>query len=613
MRRRNNEKNKFIVLILMLFVLAVGIGYAVLTEKLTINNTISYDSMKWDVGFTATEDGFEPMVDKYIEIIESEFGMTLEELGMSKEELKNDFNGDRINAISTSSISPDKKSITVNCNLEMSSKPQTCWVKATISNASTFNISISDLQINYDDTYIYDTGMIWLNHELFGIISEPVEVVKGQTLDVGEIADILIIIDTKELTEDILPTNDLSIPVTISLDFEEAEVSISKLAMLTIRKDDFAFWSDEYREKIKNITFEDKINVPDEAFESWDISLGQTGKVMSYVVPNQNDSSYYDLYIQSDTQLYANFNMQYWFENFTNIDSINGLDLLKTSYTNDMHGMFASTGYNSTIFTLDVSNFDTSNVTDMSFMFDRTGYNSTIFALDVSNFDTSKVTSMYRMLALTGVSNPNFTLDVSNFDTSNVTNMGGMFVRVGEANKFFTLDVSNFDTSNVTNMGSMFSSVGYNNPNFTLDVSNFDTSNVTNMSYMFSETGYNSKTFTLDLSNFDTSKVTNMSWMFRNTGFNSERLTLNLNSFDTSKVTSMLGMFESTGYNSIFNTLITIKNPNTTDYNWMFEDVATKSGSKITVNYTSETESLVDDMIATKSYDSNVVKGVRVD
>ena len=253
MRRRNKSKNNLLILLLVLIVLGVGIGYAVLSERLTIDNTISYDSMKWDVGFTATEDGFEPIVDKYIEIIESEIGMTLEELGISKEELKNDFNGDRINAISTSSISPDKKSITVNCNLEMSSKPQTCWVKATISNASTFNISISDLQINYDDTYIYDTGMIWLNHELFGIISEPVEVVKGQTLDVGEIADILIIIDTKELTEDILPTNDLSIPVTISLDFEEAEVSISKLAMLTIRKDDFAFWSDTYQDNIKNI------------------------------------------------------------------------------------------------------------------------------------------------------------------------------------------------------------------------------------------------------------------------------------------------------------------------------------------------------------------------
>ena len=45
----------------------------------------------------------------------------------------------------------------------------------------------------------------------------------------------------------------------------------------------------------------------------------------------------------------------------------------------------------------------------------------------------------------------------------------------------------------------------------------------------------------------------------------------------------------------------------------MFGSVATKTGSKITVNYTSATSSLVDQMIATKSDDSNVVKGVQVD
>jgi hypothetical protein len=45
----------------------------------------------------------------------------------------------------------------------------------------------------------------------------------------------------------------------------------------------------------------------------------------------------------------------------------------------------------------------------------------------------------------------------------------------------------------------------------------------------------------------------------------------------------------------------------------MFNKVATKTGSKMTVNYTSATSSLVDSMIATKSSSSNVVKGIQVD
>jgi hypothetical protein len=56
-------------------------------------------------------------------------------------------------------------------------------------------------------------------------------------------------------------------------------------------------------------------------------------------------------------------------------------------------------------------------------------------------------------------------------------------------------------------------------------------------------------------------------------------------------------------------TMIIIKNPNISNYSSMFEGVAIQPGSQITVNYTSETEALVDKMIATKSSNSNVVKG----
>ena len=70
-------------------------------------------------------------------------------------------------------------------------------------------------------------------------------------------------------------------------------------------------------------------------------------------------------------------------------------------------------------------------------------------------------------------------LDLSNFDTSNVTNMSYMF---DGCRSLTSLDLSSFDTKQVTNIGSMFyhcSSLT------SLDLSNFDTSNVTNMSYMF--------------------------------------------------------------------------------------------------------------------------------
>ena len=50
-------------------------------------------------------------------------------------------------------------------------------------------------------------------------------------------------------------------------------------------------------------------------------------------------------------------------------------------------------------------------------------------------------------------------------------------------------------------------------------------------------------------------------------------------------------------------------NANVTNYTEMFLDSATGLNAKIIVNYTSKTESLVDNMILTKSSNSNVVKG----
>ena len=155
----------------------------------------------------------------------------------------------------------------------------------------------------------------------------------------------------------------------------------------------------------------------------------------------------------------------------------------------------------SSLTSLDVSNWDTSNVTDMSYMFSQC---QSLTSLDVSNFDTSNVTNMsymfYLCYSLTS-------LDLSNWDTSNVTNMYGMFY---SCNNLASLDVSNFDTSNVTDMNYMF----YNCKSLTsLDASNFDTSNVTSMSYMFRRC--NSLTTVTGI--IDMSKVSNYGYMLYNT------------------------------------------------------------------------------------------------
>ena len=155
---------------------------------------------------------------------------------------------------------------------------------------------------------------------------------------------------------------------------------------------------------------------------------------------------------------------------------------------------------------------------------------SSLASVDLSGFDTSQVTSIGSMFqycsGLTG-------LDLSGFDTSQVTFMGSMFYNCSSLK---TLDLSGFDTSQVTSMGSMFDSCSSLT---SIDLSGFDTSQVTSMYMMFN--GCSGLT-SLDLSGFDTSKVTSMGIMFNGC---SSLTSIDLSGFDTSKVTSVGSMFYS--------------------------------------------------------------------
>ena len=288
-------------------------------------------------------------------------------------------------------------------------------------------------------------------------------------------------------------------------------------------------WKDEYRLKIKNITFSNDLsNLPSSCTEAnlcWDITDSESiYPVYHYLVQNDADTTKYDAYIVSEEKIYA---------------------------PKDSSGIFALYGeesgsYVSYVETINFNNnFDTSKVTNMSWMF---GTCSILTSLDLSSFNTSKVTNMYSMFS---------------------RNL-----------KFVSLNLSNFDTSNVTNMAAMFQgSVALE----TLDLSSFDTSNVTNMRTMF---GGISASGDMHLKEIKVS-----------------------DKFVTDNVTDMLEMFRLCRYlNFTFN----VTGNKVTNYTNIFSNTATDSNAKIVVNYTAETETLVDNMLATKSSGSNVVKGKQI-
>ena len=373
----------------------------------------------------------------------------------------------------------------------------------------------------------------------------------------------------------------------------------------------------------------------------------------------------YNLYVVSEAPIFAPSDCYEMFKDFKNLAQINFNNNFNTSKVTDMSFMFYCC---SSLKSLDLSVFNTSNVTDMDRMFYEC---SSIASLDINNFNTSKVTNMGGMfsscssltnLDLSSFNTSNVTsinmfsgcssltsLDLNSFNTSNATIMSGMF---SSCSSLTSLDLSNFNTSKVTNMYGVFrgcSSLtsldlsGFNTSKVTrmddmfygcsslisLDLSGFNTSNVTNMYRMFYEC---SSIASLDINNFNTSQVTNMMSMFSYcqsltsldlSSFNTSNVTdmesmfyncssltsLDLSSFNTSKVTDMGDMFSSC---SKLTTQINIMNAGITNYSSMFYNAATNPNAKIVVNYIADASDLVDQMILTKSYYSNVVKGKQI-
>ena len=167
--------------------------------------------------------------------------------------------------------------------------------------------------------------------------------------------------------------------------------------------------------------------------------------------------------IKIEGKVHTGKSARQYFNDFTSLESIDGLAGLDTSAATDMALMFCNC---KNLTSLDLSGFDTSHVTDMQNMFDGC---SSLTSLDLSDFDTSNVTDMHYMFYDCSSLK---SLDVSKFDTSCVGDMGTMFYGCGSLE---SLDLSSFKTPSLRNMSSAFGGcVSLKS----LDVRNFDTSNI---------------------------------------------------------------------------------------------------------------------------------------
>ena len=134
-----------------------------------------------------------------------------------------------------------------------------------------------------------------------------------------------------------------------------------------------------------------------------------------------------------------------WFNSFSKLTTIQGIENLNTEEVTDMSVMFNGCwGLTS----LDLSKFNTAKVTNMTNMFNGC---KKLTSLDLSSFNTAKVTNMSFMFnGCSGLTS----LDLSKFNTAEVTDMSLMF---NSCSALTSLDLSSFNTAKVEQMGGMFS------------------------------------------------------------------------------------------------------------------------------------------------------------
>ena len=245
--------------------------------------------------------------------------------------------------------------------------------------------------------------------------------------------------------------------------------------------------------------------------EDLDLSKFDTSQVkdMSYMFVGCKSLKELDLQNFNTAQV---TNMSWMFAGCESLKKLN-VTSFNTTNVKDMSFMF---NHCASLTNIDVHSFDTKNVENMKAMFSMYysyksdtssvfGWDSSLVSLDLSNFKTSKVTDMSSMFfKCTKLKD----LNISSFDTSQVTTMVSMF---NGCNKLTYLDLRNFDTANVTDMSYMFRDT---NSLVGLNLSSFNTSKVTSMSqmfYLYSNPKVDGKypklsnLRTLDISNFDMS------------------------------------------------------------------------------------------------------------
>lgn len=120
-----------------------------------------------------------------------------------------------------------------------------------------------------------------------------------------------------------------------------------------------------YYDKVKNVEVKSLINEPKKYYKKFDLTENKTGRVMAYLVENNDKDTPYDLKIMSKGVVIANKDSSFMFS-FPNTEKVEGLTNIDFNNTESMQGMFIG---NEKLKKVEVDAIELINTVDTSYMF----------------------------------------------------------------------------------------------------------------------------------------------------------------------------------------------------------------------------------------------------
>lgn len=267
----------------------------------------------------------------------------------------------------------------------------------------------------------------------------------------------------------------------------------------------FGFYKGSKRmSEIQTITFSRE--TPKHYDECWNANLADTNDIKGYLIGTDviivGEHIYANETCARMFAAYNNYNEPLW----SNLKEINGLELLDTSYTEDMTMMFA---YNQLTELDGIANWDVSHVKKFSGMFQGNDHKGDVNLkyIDVSQWNTSSAEDMSHIFY--GCASMEY-IPIENWDVSKVKTFSHMFADcynlksvdfskwntasvesfdgfLNDCRSLTIVDVGNFKTKSCKQFSQMFESC--TNLEYIIGLDKWDVSNASY--YAFSETFHN--------------------------------------------------------------------------------------------------------------------------